>query len=169
MLHTHGCPLHRALFQRSSFSSLILTRTLSTFYGSRSDCPTYFSQAVLADLLHLTHSSSHFLRVTPRHSPHKHRITRTETKQTENQSRVLQLILTKTLGCRKEKPKQLGTKCCLEEDGVCSWATCKILITAEMPSVKDVSPYNRFEALTKSTDNERCKICLAVTPLGNPM
>ena len=46
-----------------------------------------------------------------------------------------------------------------EEDGARSWAAYKIIITAEMPNMRNVCPYRWLTQLTISTDEERYDIC----------
>ena len=48
---------------------------------------------------------------------------------------------------------------CHDEDGSCSWAKFKIIITAKIPGMNHVSPYTCLEQLPKSLDNERYVTC----------
>ena len=64
-------------------------------------------------------------------------------------------VLTKTPNCRNRTSKIFRHgKDGDEADGACSWAKFKILITAGMPNMQDVSPHIGLRKLTKSTDIE---------------
>ena len=94
--------------------------------------------------------------------------------QIEKQSGVWELFITlltcgrtNTLGCPKRTAKILKhEKDCHEEDGACSWAKYKIIITCFIPMMRNGSPHNWLKMLTKPTDRERCEICWEHHPAG---
>ena len=67
----------------------------------------------------------------------------------------------RTSNCRKKDSQNPHAQKRLSRGRRCVffWAKYKIIITTGMPDMKDVSPYNCFDNLTKSTDKGRNEIC----------
>ena len=95
---------------------------------------------------------------------------------TEKQSRVKQLVPALYTRARTSKRWKKTAKIrrhqqdCHEEDGACSGAKNKVIITSLIPKMKHVTPYNWLEQWTKATDNERYEMCWDPhTAGGDPM